>query len=128
MENIIIEELIREGFPRSNIASKLEENDHNILKTIFDLRFKYFSQFTSQYITLWRLASGLTVKEFAKLLNVSYDAVRKWERNERNCKSSCVMLLEELGYKNVKINVPERFFEKSIKQIKKWSKQDVNSK
>ena len=122
IDELIISELLKEGFYEPDIKLTLEKNKGNFLKTIFDLRHNFFSNFTSNFFTLWRLSNGLTIKEFAKLLNVNYATVRKWETGERNHKSSYAQLLNKSGYENVKINVSDTFFEKSIKQIQKWSK------
>lgn len=55
------------------------------------------------------------------MLNLSYATIRKWENGTRNIKSSYKTMLENIGYAHVKIMIPDNFFDKAIKQIKKWS-------
>ena len=96
------------------------EHNDKYLKTVFDLRYKFFSTHTENFFQLWRLSSGFTIREFAQMLNLSYATIRKWENGTRNIKSSYKTMLENIGYAHVKIMIPDNFFNKSVKQIEKW--------
>lgn len=122
-ETLILNELLKEGFTREEIYKVLGSNKgykNSYLKTVFDLRWEFFSKYTENFFQLWRLSIGFTIREFAQMLNLSYATIRKWENGTRNTKSSYKTMLENIGYVHVKIMIPNNFFDKSIKQIEKW--------